>query len=71
MSKWYQAKILNVQYIMVEVADDKGSEEARLLAEDFTPFEGESEITLLEMKESDVDSGIRHADDVVFIKDYE
>lgn len=71
MSKWFQAEIVTTQHIMIEVADDKDYDEALLFAEDFRPFEGDTEITIKDVPEKHVESNIRHADEVVFIKDYE
>ena len=73
MSKWYEVKIITIQVVMVEVADDKGEDEAFALAEDFKPFDGDTEFEMVQIdtqNKHSLDNYIRHADEVVYLKDY-
>jgi hypothetical protein len=73
MSKWYDVKVVNYQSVMVEVPDDGTEEMAMDLAMDFAPFGGDTEYEVDSVKNDPtyLDSCIRHADEVVYLKDYQ
>ncbi len=76
MTKWYEVKMTTVQKIMVEVIDsegDEGEDQAYEIARDFQPFSGETEYETWLVDEEEkhrLDSYLRHADEVVYLKDY-
>ncbi len=69
MSKWYEVKMVTVQIIMVETeglyGEEERGKEAIEAANEFVPWEGDTEFEVSEIGHTHLESHIRHATHVV------